>query len=255
MEEKKNLNKKNYYSIKMNEIYMSYSQFKDFLKCPACAMAKIKGEWEDEYTDSLLVGSYVDSWLDGELDKFKEQHPEIFNSRNGELKSNFKQADELCEVIKNDEYLFKMLKGKRQKIMTGIIAGVPFKIKIDSLHDDMIVDGKVLKDCEDCWIDGKYPFYMANRYDIQGAVYQTIVQQNVGKKLPFILGIVTKEKVPDKRLIKIQDSVLEDAKNEIIAKAPIFNDMKLGKIEAYRCECCDYCKSTKKLNVNSIEEM
>ena len=249
------LTKLNYYSKKANTEYMSYSQFKDFLKCPACAMAKIKGEWEDEYTDSLLVGSYVDSWLDGELDKFKEQHPEIFNSRTGELKANFKQADELCEVIKNDEFLFKILKGKRQKIMTGTIAGVPFKVKIDSLLKDMIVDGKVLKDCEDCWIDGRFPFYMANRYDLQGSIYQTIVQQNLGKKLPFILGIVTKEKVPDKRLIKIQDSVLEDAKNEVVAKAPIFQDMKLGKIEPYRCECCDYCKSTKVLTKNSIEEM
>ena len=43
----------NYYSQNANKEYMSYSQFKDFLKCPACAMAKIKGEWEDEYTDSL----------------------------------------------------------------------------------------------------------------------------------------------------------------------------------------------------------
>ena len=249
------LNKNNYYSKKANNEYMSYSQFKDFLKCPAYAMAKIKGEWQDENTDSLLVGSYVDSWLDGELDKFKEQHPEVFNSRTGELKANFKQAEDLCRVIKQDDFMYKLLKGKRQKIMTGYIAGVPFKVKIDSLHDDMIVDGKVLKDCEDCWIDGKYPFYMANRYDCQGAIYQSIVQQNVGKKLPFVLGVVTKEKVPDKRLIKIQDSVLEDAKNEIIAKAPIFNDMKLGKIEAYRCEHCDYCKATKKLNVNSIEEM
>ena len=249
------LTKLNYYSKKANTEYMSYSQFKDFLKCPACAMAKIKGEWEDEYTDSLLVGSYVDSWLDGELDKFKEQHPEIFNSRTGELKANFKQADELCEVIKNDEFLFKILKGKRQKIMTGTIAGVPFKVKIDSLLKDMIVDGKVLKDCEDCWIDGRFPFYMANRYDLQGSIYQTIVQQNLGKKLPFILGIVTKEKVPDKRLIKIQDSVLEDAKNEIIAKAPVFQKMKLGEEPAWNCGCCDYCKSIKALNKNSIEEM
>lgn len=249
------LNKNNYYSEKANNEYMSYSQFKDFLKCPAYAMAKIKGEWQDEYTDSLLVGSYVDAWLDGELDKFQDQHPEIFNSRTGELKANFKQAEELCKIIKQDDFMYKLLKGKRQKIMTGYIAGVPFKVKIDSLHDDMIVDGKVLKDCEDCWIDGKYPFYMANRYDCQAIIYQTIVQQNLGKKLPFILGIVTKEKVPDKRLIKIQDSVLEDAKNEVVAKAPIFQDMKLGKIEPYRCECCDYCKATKVLNKNSIEEM
>lgn len=249
------LNKNNYYSKKANNEYMSYSQFKDFLKCPAMAMAKLKGEWQDENTDSLLVGSYVDSWLDGELDKFKEQHPEVFNSRTGELKANFKQAEELCKIIKQDDFMYKLLKGKRQKIMTGIIAGVPFKIKIDSLHDDMIVDGKVLKDCEDCWIDGKYPFYMANRYDCQGAIYQSIVQQNVGKKLPFVLGVVTKEKVPDKRLIKIQDSVLEDAKNEIIAKAPIFQKMKLGEAPIWNCGCCDYCKSIKVLNKNSIEEM
>lgn len=249
------LTKKNYYSLKANAEFMSYSQFKDFLKCPACAIAKIKGEWEDEITDSLLVGSYVDAWLDGELEKFQEEHPEVFNSRTGELKANFKQAETLCEIIRRDAYLFKLLKGKRQKIMTGTIAGVPFKIKIDSLLEDMIVDGKVLKDCEDCWIDGRFPFYMANRYDLQGSIYQTIVQQNLGKKLPFILGIVTKEKVPDKRLIKIQDAILEDAKNEVVAKAPIFQEMKLGNIEPYRCEHCDFCKATKKLNQNSIEEM
>lgn len=249
------LKETNYYSNEANKDYMSYSQFKDFNKCPAYAMAKIKGEWQDEYTDSLLVGSYVDSWLDGNLDKFKEKHPEIFNSRTGELKANFKQAEELCRVIEKDEYLYNLLKGKRQEIMTGYIAGVPFKIKIDSLHDDMIVDGKVLKDCEDCWIDGKQPFYMANRYDLQGAIYQAIVQQNVGKKLPFVLGVVTKEKVPDKRLVKIQDSVLEDAKNEVIAKASIFQKMKLGEEPAWNCGCCDYCKSIKALNKNSIEEM
>lgn len=79
--------------------------------------------------------------------------------------------------------------------------------------------------------------------------------QNYFKELPYLLAIVTKEKAPDKRLVMINEQAKKDAEQEIIAKAPIFNDMKLGKIEAYRCECCDYCKSTKKLNVNSIEEM
>lgn len=249
------LNELNYYSNEANKEYMSYSQFKDFLKCPAMAMAKLKGEWQDECSDSLLVGSYVDAWLDGKLDMFREEHPEIYNTRTGELKASFKQAEELCKIIKKDDYMYELLKGERQRIMTGLIAGVPFKIKIDSLHDDMIIDGKVLKDCEDCWIDGKYPFYMANRYDLQGIIYQTIVQQNIGKKLPFILGVITKEKVPDKRLVKIQDSVLEDAKNEIIAKAPIFQKMKLGEEPIWNCGCCDYCKSIKALNENSIEEM
>ena len=36
------LNELNYYSNEANKEYMSYSQFKDFIKCPAYAMAKIK---------------------------------------------------------------------------------------------------------------------------------------------------------------------------------------------------------------------
>lgn len=249
------LTKTNYFGKKATIEYMSYSQFKDFIKCPACAMAKLKGEWNDETTDSLLVGSYVDAWLDGSLDKFKEKNPEIFNSRTGELKANFKQAEELCQIIKQDKYMYSLLKGKRQRILTGLIAGVPFKAKIDSLLDDMIVDGKVLKDCADCWIDGKYPFYMANRYDIQGAVYKALVRQNTGKDLPFVLAIVTKEKVPDKRVVKIRDSVIADALNEIVAKAPVFQKMKLGEEEPYGCGVCDYCKSKKQLNETMIEEM
>jgi len=248
------LTKNNYYSQKANEEYMSYSQFKDFCKCPAYAMAKLKGDWQDETTDSLLVGSYVDSWLDGTLDKFKEEHTEIFNSRTGELKANFKQAQDLCDLIAKDEYLMKQLKGKRQVIITGSIAGVKFKGKIDSLLADKIVDGKVLKDCEDIWKDGqKQPFYKANAYDIQGAIYKTLYKQMKGKDLPFELAVVTKEKTPDKRIFEFKDETLNDALQEIICKAPIYQQIKNGEIEPYRCECCDYCKATKKLSKNNIE--
>lgn len=247
------LTKNNYYSQKANKEYMSYSQFKDFCKCPAYAMAKIKGEWQDEETDSLLVGSYVDAWLDGTLDKFKEEHPEIFTLK-GELKAQYKKAEELCEVIKKDEFLYKLLKGKRQKIFTCTIAGVPFKVKIDSLHDVCIVDGKVLKDCEDAWIDGeKKPFIYINRYDLQGAIYKTAVKQNLMKDLPFMLAVVTKEKTPDKRVFRLSNQVIEDAMQEIILKAPVFDAIKKGKEEIYRCNRCDYCRSTKALNENSVE--
>lgn len=248
------LTKKNYYSKKAMQEYMSYSQFKDFDKCPACAMAKIKGEWKDEETDALLVGSYVDSWLDGELDKFKEEHPDIFNSRTGELKANFKMADDLCNIIQKDEYLYKMLRGKRQKIITGNIAGVQFKGKIDSLLADCIVDGKVLKDCADVWLDGKkQPFYMANRYDIQAAIYQTLYKQMTGNKLPFRLAVVTKEKVPDKRIFEFSEQTLEDALQEIIAKAPVYQSIKNGDEPAWNCGQCEYCRSQKALNENSVE--
>lgn len=248
------LNEMNYYTEEADQEYMSYSQFKDFDKCPACAMAKLKGEWQDETTDALLVGSYVDAWLDGELDKFREEHPEIYNTRTGELKANIKTADDLCIIIQKDEYLYNLLKGKRQVIITGSIAGVKFKGKIDSLLKDCIVDGKVLKDCEDVWLDGKkQPFYMANRYDLQAAIYQTLYKQMTGQKLPFRLAVVTKEKVPDKRVFEFSDKVIEDALQEIIAKAPVFDAIKKGEEPAWNCGKCDYCRSIKALNENSVE--
>ena len=249
-----NVTKSNYYSKTVDQEYMSYSQFKLFDECPAKAMAILKGEYKPEETDSMLVGSYVDAWLDGEIVKFQERHPEIFNSRTGELKANFKQAQDLCDLIAKDEYLMKQLKGKRQVIITGSIAGVKFKGKIDSLLADKIVDGKVLKDCEDIWKDGqKQPFYKANGYDWQAIIYKTLYKQQTGKDLPFRLAVITKEKSPDKRIFEFKDETLNDALQEIICKAPIYQQMKNGEIEPHRCECCDYCKATKKLSKNNIE--
>ena len=40
------LTQANYYGKKSNIQYFSVSQFKDFMKCPAMAMAKLKGEYE-----------------------------------------------------------------------------------------------------------------------------------------------------------------------------------------------------------------
>ena len=38
----------NYYSPEANWEYMSVSQYKQFLKCEAAAMAQLKGEWSSE---------------------------------------------------------------------------------------------------------------------------------------------------------------------------------------------------------------
>ena len=248
------LTKNNYYSLKADQEYMSYSQFKLFNECPAKAMAILSGEWKEEESDSMLVGSYVDAWLDGELIKFTAEHPQIFNSRTGELKAQFKVADDICQVIKNDKYLYDQLKGKRQVIITGNIAGVKFKGKIDSLQKDAIVDGKVLKDCEDIWKNGeKLPFFKANMYDTQAAIYQTLYQQMKQQKLPFRLGVVTKQKTPDKRIFEFSDETINDALQEIIIKAPVFDKIKKHEEPAWNCCKCDYCLATKQLNQNQIE--
>ena len=57
------LNEDNYYSIEADQNYFSVSQYKDFMKCEAMAMAKIRGEYKPEMTKAMLTGSFVDSYF------------------------------------------------------------------------------------------------------------------------------------------------------------------------------------------------
>ena len=111
-----------------------------------------------------------------------------------------------------------------------------------------------MKDCEDCWVDGgKKSFIFKFRYDLQGAIYQTAVLQSYNKKLPFLLAVVTKERVPDKRVFQLSDETIENAMQEIIQKAPIFDAVKKGEEPIFGCGKCEYCRSIKKLDASKIE--
>jgi hypothetical protein len=119
------LTAENCYSKEASMEYMDASQFKKFAKCEVAVLAEIRGEYSEEMTTSLLVGSYVDAYFDGQLDLFKAKHPEIF-TRQGTLKSDFKQAEYIIQRIEKDEYFMWALSGERQAIVSGEIAGVPF---------------------------------------------------------------------------------------------------------------------------------
>ena len=242
------LTSENYYSSESSKEYMSVSQFKSFLDCEAKAMAEINGDYKRESTTALLIGSYVDAFFEGTLDVFKENHPEIF-LKSGGLKADFYQADEIISRISRDSEFMKYMSGESQKIFTGEIAGVSFKGKLDSYHaDKCIVDLKVMRDFEPIWKNGrKQHFIEAWGYDIQGAVYQELVYQNTGQKLPFVICAVTKEKVPDIALLSIPQERLDYCLGLVMNKAPHFQEIKNGSVPT-RCEKCDYCKSTKKLN-------
>ena len=69
---KLSLTSENYYSPEANEAYFSVSQFKDFLKCPAMAMAKLRGEYAPEQGRALLLGSYLDEMLTGTNESVKQ---------------------------------------------------------------------------------------------------------------------------------------------------------------------------------------
>ena len=242
------LTKRNYFSKKANLEYLSVSQFKAFEKCEAAALAEIKGKYKREETTALLVGSYVDAYFEGTLANFIKKHPEIFK-KDGTLKAEYVQAEAIIQRILKDRLFMDYLSGEKQVIMSGSICGVPVKIKIDSLHEDKIVDLKVIKDFDTVYIaeKGSQPFFEAWGYDLQGAVYQEIVRQNTGKILPFYIAAATKEKVTDLDIIHIKQPMLDSALEYFKQHAGRYDAIKKDIVPAYRCEKCEYCKLSKVL--------
>ena len=252
------LTQDNYFSKEANKEYMSVSQYKAFKKCEAAALAEIEGEYIKPKTSSLLVGSFVDAYFAGTEGGFAVEHPEMFNSKIGGLKSEFKKAYDVIRRLKSDKVFMQYATGgAEQVIMTGEISGVPFKIAVDNLHPDKIVDRKIMKDFEPIYVEeqGRLPWFEAWGYDTQGAAYREIVRQNTGKTLPFILAAGTKEVVPDLTLLEIDTELLDYELGELKKNVPKYDAIKKGIIPAERCEKCDYCKKTKVLTapINSKE--
>lgn len=242
------LNSDSYFTPEMQRKYMGVSQYKAFEKCPACAIAELNEAYTRQSTAALLVGSYIDSHFEGTLAAFQAKHSELFK-RDGRLKAEYAQAEEIINRIERDRLFMEYMSGKKQVIMTGNIAGVGIKIKIDSLCPDKIVDLKIMKDFAPIYVEeqGRLPWYEAWRYDLQGAVYQEIYRQNTGDVLPFYLAAATKEKVPDIGIWHISNAALEFELEQFKEHAPIYDAMKKGVIEPPRCGRCDYCKETKVL--------
>lgn len=251
------LTSENYFSVEAQMKYMGVSQFKAFEECQAAALAEVSGNYEREKTTSLLVGSYVDAYFEGTIDSFKEINPELFK-RDGTLKSEYRKADEIISRLERDDFFMEYMSGEKQVIMTGKIEDVPVKIKVDSLLPDKIVDLKIMKDFQPIYKPekGRLNFIEAWRYDLQGAVYQEIVRQNTGKKLPFYIAAATKEKETDLAVIEVSPAYLEVELENFKSKVAFYDGIKRGLFEPQRCEHCDYCKSTKVLKkVMTIEEL
>ncbi len=240
------LTESNYYTAEANQFYWSVSQYKSFLRCSAAAMAELRGEYKPKMTKAMLVGSFIDNWMDGTLERFKKEHPEVFTKRHM-LRAEFRKADEIIKRIQEDERFMKYLSGEHQKIMTFEFCGVPWKIKMDSYHSQIcIVDLKTMAN-----------FYNIPRFrcDIQGTIYQECVKANTGEQLPFYLACVTKEAVTNFDIFQMDQPTLDLALREIAGNMPRFIAIKSGAVEPHYCGVCDYCKSVKKARIRNYSEL
>ena len=250
------LTSSNYHSVDANKEYWSVSLFKAFDKCEASGLAQVRGQYEREETDSLLIGSYVDAYFSGEMDEFVGEHSETMFTKKGTLYAKYETANRCINAVECQPLMMDYLTGDKQVIMTADLFGVPWKIKMDVFNGERIVDLKCVKDFEPMYKDGfgRVSWVEYWGYDIQGAIYQKVVELNTGKKLPFYIVAVTKEKVPDVIVLQIPQSVLDTALKVVEAKIDRFDLIKTGDIEPEGCGKCEFCKSTKVLTEPMIYE-
>lgn len=240
------LTKSNYYSQEMNQKYWSASFVKSMLNCPASALAELRGEYERPKTSALMVGSYVDEALTGNLDKFKAEHPEILK-KDGTLKADYVLAEEMIARAKSDETFMRFMKGRHQSIKTGTIDGIPFKAKFDIyVPGERIVDLKTVKDTQPVYKQGmgKVNFADAWNWVLQMAIYQHLE----GHGLPCYLAVITKESPCDIALIQIEQYRMDAELQFLRSILPKLDAMRSGIIEPDRCDSCAYCRATRKLN-------
>lgn len=241
------LNSDTYFSPEAQRKYMSASQYKAFLKCPAAALAEIRGEWKRADTQSLALGSYVDALLFNEAE-WMDRHEAEIHTKKGELRAEFRAAENAAMRAYADPMFRRYVSGQAQVIRTGEISGVPFRIKMDSYHPGRaIVDLKYMRDFSSMYspTEGRrvnFAYYWG--YDIQGAIYQAIE----GGNLPFFIAGITKQTPADFAIFAINQQRLNDKLREIEALAPSFQRMKDGEEEAPHCGHCEYCRTVKKLN-------
>ena len=260
-----NLTNENYYSPIANYEFMSASQYKDFSGtygrkgCEACAMAKLRGDFSEPQSTAMLMGSYVDAYYEGTLDQFKAHNPDLFK-RDGTLKANYLKAEEMIERAERDKLFRTYMSGEKQVIMTGELFGTPWKIKMDSYFPGKaIVDLKCMASLTKMNFVpdiGYLDFVRYWGYDIQGAIYQEIVYQNTGKRLPFFIAGISKEDAIDIEVIGVNDAYLREALMGVEKAMPRILQVKHGQVEPDRCETCKYCRDTKVLRKPiSISEM
>lgn len=261
------LTAENYFSLESEREHLSNSQISNFLRCEAKAMALIEGQWVESEKDCFLVGRYIHAFFEGTLDKFKAQNPGIFcksGVNKGELKSQFRQAEEIIAVIEDDPLMMMALEGQKEVIRTFEMFGTKWKVMLDAYNpkERRFADLKVLRSLHERIFDEELGSYVGvfeyRRYFVQAAIYAEGERISSGRGEgdyfePFIVA-VSKEPYPDKAVISFQPDgdpiskfVTETLEGYVKPHMERVLAVKSGQKKARRCERCDFCRSTKRL--------
>lgn len=259
----------NYYSVEADRQYMSCSQYQDFLSCEARAMAKLDGRYVPKKSEALIVGNYFHTAMESAEahEQFcKDNFEEIYKykvSKSGEIivtgkYAPYVTADKMIEVCLSDPLIKSLIAmpGENERIMTGTLFGMPWKIRLDKYCEDlrMIIDWKTTADINKTEynpvLGEKESFIEAMGYMMRAAVYSEIEKQTVisSEDPDFVIVAVSKQDPPDKGAYLLNNRQRYDYELSEIEKhmARIYR-VKNKQAAPIRCGSCDYCRSTKVL--------
>lgn len=245
------LTSQNYFSPEAERQYMSNSQYGNFLKCEAMAMAKLNGEVLPS-PDAFLLGNYVHAWSEGTLDEFKENNPELF-AKNRQLYAKYASGDAMIATLAGDKLIQFLMNGKRETIVTAMLFGIPWKAKIDILADKWIADIKTTKGIYEKHWDverGAYVnFVEFYRYVRQMAIYTELERVTNGRdeRLESYIIAVSKDDIPDKAVIEFDEESLQHELDQIAVNIERITFVKNGMLEPKRCGRCEHCRRTNQL--------
>lgn len=278
------LNEQTYHTPEANLKWLDCSTYKNVVGtpgrkgCECRALAIAKGEYIEPKSEALLVGGYVDAYFDKSLPQYcldnmdsiytKASIKKFEKSGNADdlerLKA-FEQADVMIKRAIREPLFMQYVEGETQKILTADIEGVPIRVKLDSYDGKRITDIKTAASITETYyakdLGQRLNFAENFGYIEQAFFYQTAVEQNYGKHLPFYLAVVTKEKHnnephPRVAVIQIPDKVIEDKGAEIKQRIKGVWSLLQGEYEPIPCGTCEWCADNLSVDdVISLEEL
>jgi hypothetical protein len=265
------LTAENYYSLLADRQYMSCSQWDSFSVCEAREDAYLRGKYDkpEGTGTALLVGSYFHAAMEGKdaFEAFCAEHwNDIYRVGKKDKRPEFEQADRMIETVRSEPVMRRLLEvpGSAEKIMTGSLFGIPWKVRLDRYcprEPRTIIDWKTVASLNE-WIyndrTGRSERFIRRwGYDRRAAVYIEIERQHAerehGHKMTgdalFLLACVSKQTPPNRELFVMNDrGELDRSLARMAEKAIRYQRIKNGEITPSRCEECDYCRGTKRLS-------
>jgi hypothetical protein len=263
------ITQENYYSAEAEQEYLTCSQVKTYLDCPARWQASRSALVKPAETPALFSGNYVDCALT-EPDKFAEfcvlNKEKIYNKGTKDKKSGLypykdKKADivmldNIIARVRRDEKFMEFLTGESQLIITiDDFYGHKYKCRLDIVDwDNMrIVDLKTCRDIDaEEWVkldsgkNVKVPWIAYWRYPMQLALYREAIRQKFSVKMRAYIAAVEKKDVPGFRIFDMTNENFLNA--ELKFAVGIMDRMKQDKDKSIddidRCGKCEWCKST-----------